>query len=166
MLREDFAAIRNYIPTDIAFWERLDRDLVYGVDLLTDRLGVKGLWISTYRTESHNASVGGSSDSRHKTGEAGDLLFPGVPLDRQYAEAKKIPQFGGVGLYHPELTIHVDTRPRKVDGRLYEWGRLGGRGYPYVAIQAVLAKIPGGGTTVVGVLLLALTLGVFFSRKG
>lgn len=164
--REDFALVRNYIPTDIPSWERLSLPLVLGVDALTDRLGKKALWISTHRTEAHNAAVGGASDSRHKTGEAADLFFKGIPLDRQYAEAKNIPQFGGVGLYYPETTLHVDVRPRKPDGRLYEWGRLGGRGNPYVAIQAVLAKIPGGGTTVVGVLLFALTLGVMFSRKG
>lgn len=166
MRREDFALVRNYIPTDIPAWEYLSPSLVFGVDALTDRLGKKALWISTYRSEVHNAAVGGASDSRHKTGEAADLLFKGVPLDRQYAEAKNIPQFGGVGLYHPELTIHVDVRPRKADGRLYEWGRLGGRGSPYVAIQAILAKIPGGGTTVVGLLLFALSLGALLSRKG
>ncbi len=166
MRREDFALVRNYIPTDIPSWEALSLPLVLGVDALTDRLGVRALWISTYRTEAHNASVGGASDSRHKTGEASDLFFKGVPLDKQYAEARNIPQFGGVGLYYPEQTLHVDVRPRKADGRLYEWGRLGGRGNPYVAIQAVLAKIPGGGATVVGLALLALSVGLILSRKG
>jgi len=166
MRREDFVHVRNFIPTDIPFWEQLDPRLVFGVDSLTDRLAVKPLWISTWRSEAHNAEVGGVSDSRHKTGEAADLFFKGVPLERQYAEAKAVPQFGGVGLYYPETTLHVDVRARKADGRLYEWGRLGGRGNPYVAIQAILAKLPGGGTTAVGFLIFAVSLGLILSRKG
>lgn len=163
---EDFTLIRNFRTSDIPHWEMLDVRLVSGVDTLTDRLGVKPLWISTWRSEAHNKAVGGAPDSTHKTGQAGDLFFKGVPLDKQYAEAAKVPQFGGVGLYYPENTLHVDVRGRKPDGGLYLWGRLGGRGNPYVAIQAVLAKIPGGGTTVVGVLLLAITVGAMLSRKG
>lgn len=65
---------------------------------------------SGYRCASHNAAVGGSSKSKHTTGEAADIQVTGVePLEvAKYAESIGIK---GIGLY--DNFVHIDTRTTK-----------------------------------------------------
>ena len=65
---------------------------------------------SGYRCEKHNAAVGGASQSKHKYGQAADIVVKGVaPLKvAQYAESLGIL---GIGQY-PNF-VHIDTRTTK-----------------------------------------------------
>ena len=70
---------------------------------------------SGYRCDKHNAAVGGSSKSRHKSGQAADIRVTGVKPAQvaEYAE-----QIGilGIGLYETDSDghfVHIDTRDTK-----------------------------------------------------
>ena len=64
---------------------------------------------SAYRTQTHNAAVGGSPKSQHLLGNAADIVIEGVsPLETaQYVEFLQ-PASGGIGVY--QTFTHVDVR--------------------------------------------------------
>lgn len=65
---------------------------------------------SGYRCDRHNSAIGGASRSKHKYGQAADIVVKGVaPLKvAQYAESLGIL---GIGLY--DSFVHIDTRTTK-----------------------------------------------------
>ncbi len=66
---------------------------------------------SGFRCKTHNAKVGGASDSLHCFGIACDVATPKGLTDKRFSEiAEKVPAFsnGGIGLYLGR--IHVDIR--------------------------------------------------------
>lgn len=65
---------------------------------------------SAYRCEKHNARIGGASKSKHKYGQAADIVVKGVaPAEvAKYAESIGIK---GIGLY--PTFVHIDTRTTK-----------------------------------------------------
>ena len=67
---------------------------------------------SAYRTASHNARVGGASNSYHLYGKAADISVSGVsPREvAKYAESLGVK---GIGLYDNQGFVHVDTRTSK-----------------------------------------------------
>lgn len=91
--------------------------LVAGLDALCDLLNAKPFVHSGYRCPSHNAEIGGVSDSQHTLGNAADIALP-PKLPREIAQlVEKIPVFdeGGIGLY--SSFVHVDVRGKKA-----RWG--------------------------------------------
>ena len=67
-------------------------------------------FISGYRTEESNRSVGGSENSWHLKGKAADIVLWDVPVKDLYMKARKLRR-GGVGLY--DTFIHLDVgKPR------------------------------------------------------
>lgn len=75
---------------------------------------------SAYRNPAHNAAVGGGLNSQHLKGVAFDLaiddLVTGAKIERLAIEAG----FSGIGRY--SNFIHIDMRPPKPSGEIYEWG--------------------------------------------
>lgn len=65
---------------------------------------------SGYRCDRHNSAIGGASRSKHKYGQAADIVVKGIaPLKvAQYAESLGIL---GIGLY--DSFVHIDTRTTK-----------------------------------------------------
>lgn len=88
----------------------VDVKLVEYLQNIRDHFGVAVSINSGYRCEKHNAAVGGASQSKHKYGQAVDIVVKGVaPLKvAQYAESIGIL---GIGLY--ENFVHIDTRTTK-----------------------------------------------------
>jgi uncharacterized protein YcbK (DUF882 family) len=78
------------------------------------RTGKPVVLTNAYRTETHNAKVGGAEHSMHLYGAAADIKVSGYTPDRLAAVAREImPDWGGVGTY--DWGIHVDTRQDKAD---------------------------------------------------
>lgn len=88
----------------------IDSKLVEYLQKIRDHFGKSVNINSGYRCKTHNASVGGASQSNHMDGEAADIRISGVtPLEvAQYAE-----HIGmlGIGVY--DWGVHVDTRTSK-----------------------------------------------------
>ncbi len=88
------------VCTVIAAGERLDA--------LRRLLGKPLVVSSAYRDPLHNARVGGAPLSRHKAGDAADILAGGIPRRELLAAAENC-GFTGIGLYR--TFIHLDCRP-------------------------------------------------------
>lgn len=80
---------------------------------------------SAYRTKTYNDSIGGAPKSQHLEGLALDIQSPrNVPV-REFCHVvsrmahSSLKDIGGIGLYN--TFIHVDLRPRKVDGSFAFW---------------------------------------------
>lgn len=88
----------------------IDKKLIEYLQQIRNHFGASITINSGYRCEKHNASVGGASKSKHKSGQAADIVVKGVaPLKvAQYAESIGIL---GIGQY-PSF-VHVDTRTTK-----------------------------------------------------
>lgn len=64
---------------------------------------------SAYRTEAHNAKVGGAAYSQHKYGTAADIRIDGVtPKDLAAFAETIMPNMGGIGIY--KSFVHIDVR--------------------------------------------------------
>ena len=75
---------------------------------------------SAYRDPAHNKKIGGERNSQHLLGIAFDLHITDKKMGRELEAIAKEVGAGGIGRYN--TFIHVDFRPRKPDGKLYEWG--------------------------------------------
>lgn len=85
----------------------VDSELVEKLQIMREHFHSPVLINSAYRTEKHNADVGGSPNSQHLKGKAADIVVSGVPSS-SVANFAKIIGFRGVGLY--STFTHVDTR--------------------------------------------------------
>lgn len=64
---------------------------------------------SAYRTEVHNAKIGGATYSQHKYGTAADIYIDGVtPKELAAYIDTLLPSSGGIGIY--SNFVHVDVR--------------------------------------------------------
>src|SRR5690606_25813575 len=70
---------------------------------------------SGYRTRSHNARVGGATESRHVYGQAADIAVRGLPAAAVYQVAKALNP-GGLGRYHSWVHVDVQGHNRRWDG--------------------------------------------------
>lgn len=102
-------------------------DLVANVRRLAEQLQVLRTFVgkpirvtSGYRTAVHNTRVGSTETSRHRTGEAADIVVAGVPPDELAREiewlvtsGRMVP--GGLGVY-PGF-VHYDVRDQRARWR-------------------------------------------------
>lgn len=65
---------------------------------------------SGYRCEKHNATIGGTANSRHTKGQAADFYISGVEPGEIARFAESIGILG-IGLY--DSFVHIDTRQKK-----------------------------------------------------
>ncbi len=90
------------------------RDQVRALQRLRRMIGQPLVLLSTYRDPTHNARVGGVSNSQHLFGRAADIDRPRTGREITEAEARRA-GFGGVGMWQRRQpgrhVIHVDTRP-------------------------------------------------------
>jgi len=89
------------------------KELMENLQVLRDFFGKPIVINSGYRTEKHNAKVGGKSNSQHLFAKASDIVVRGVsPLEvyrtiEKLISEKKMKQ-GGLGLY--DRFVHYDVR--------------------------------------------------------
>ena len=74
---------------------------------------------SGFRTPATNERVGGTTKSYHKLARAVDFSVQGVPIGHTGKVAMALPAalVGGLGIYHDDDHVHIDTGPR--DGRVW-----------------------------------------------
>ena len=87
-------------------------DLVSVLQKIRTHFGKPITITSAYRTPTHNAKIGGVSDSRHLFGIAADIKVKEISPLRvaQYAE-QLLTNKGGIGVY--ATFVHIDVRPTK-----------------------------------------------------
>ena len=88
----------------------IDLDLVKLLQAIRDKMGATITINSAYRTASHNANVGGSSQSYHLFGRAADIVVTGKTPKEVAACAESV---GALGVLRYETFVHVDTRTEK-----------------------------------------------------
>ena len=92
----------------------IDPKLVEYLQKIRDHFNAPLTLNSAYRCEKHNAKIGGASKSKHKYGQAADIVVKGVaPAEvAKYAESIGIL---GIGLYEGKdgNFVHIDTRTTK-----------------------------------------------------
>lgn len=94
------------------------RRLMYKLEALRKKLGNTPITVNSgFRSISHNAAVGGASDSMHLYGTAADLDVPGVANKTVYQKAETC-GFSGLETY-TEDHQHVDSRADL--GRAWWW---------------------------------------------
>lgn len=93
-------------------------ELVQLLQRIRDHFGRPVVINSAYRTQSHNAAVGGAPRSQHLLGTAADITISGVtPLEAaQYAEYLQ-PKAGGIGVYQSFTHVDVRTSRSRWDSR-------------------------------------------------
>lgn len=89
---------------------KIDSELVDILQKIRDHFKSPVDITSGYRCSEHNEKVGGSKSSRHKTGEAADIVVRNVePIQvAKYAESIGV---RGIGLY--DGFVHIDTRKKQ-----------------------------------------------------
>ena len=87
-----------------------DESLSFGLQKIRTHYGLPLIITSGYRCPTHNANVGGASQSYHTKGMAADFYVAGVECSEVAAYAESI-GFCGIGLY--DGYVHVDTRPKE-----------------------------------------------------
>lgn len=88
----------------------IDLDLVELLQAIRDKMGAAITINSAYRTVSHNASVGGGSQSFHLYGRAADIVVTGKTPKEVAACAESL---GALGILRYETFVHVNTRTTK-----------------------------------------------------
>lgn len=86
-------ASRGRLPTDPATIANILR-LAQSLQALRDELGAPITVISGWRSDEHNEDVGGAPNSKHKTGEAGDLVVKGIPPKIVYQTIRRLQRAG------------------------------------------------------------------------
>ena len=79
------------------------------LQLLREKLNTSITITSAYRCEAHNKAVGGATHSRHKKGDATDIVVNRMQVEHVAQAAEKL--FDGLGRY--DTFTHVDSRGSK-----------------------------------------------------
>lgn len=90
----------------------IDLDGVAFLQKIRDWAGAPITINSAYRTASHNASVGGSSNSYHVKGQAFDIVVSGKTVKEVAAYAETL-GMNGIMRYDTSNFVHIDTRTTK-----------------------------------------------------
>lgn len=100
----------------------VDKELIFKLQMLRDRLGIPLKVISGYRTVQWNKKIKGSYNSEHLHGRAADISIKNIMLDIYTIKDLSVKiGFRGIGLYKDH--IHLDVRPNPNDRGYTFWDR-------------------------------------------
>jgi len=91
---------------------QLNGKLVEKLQELRDAIGKSITIAAGYRNKTHNATVGGSPNSRHLVGDAADIKISNMPPKSVATVAENL-GFTGIGVYtnNGQYFVHLDVRP-------------------------------------------------------
>lgn len=91
--------------------DTIDHETVTHLDWERHYFGKPSIITSGFRCDAHNRQVGGSENSQHKLGRAGDSVIAGITLEERYAYYQtRWPRRYGIGVYPSDNMLHLDTR--------------------------------------------------------
>lgn len=116
MVAADWAEIQHFTPAEFTHPDRMGYEMILWLDAVRHAAGVSMPISSSYRTTSHNASVGGAADSAHCDDpcNAVDIRKAPTPSDPNwnFARAKIIGTALSMGCVRVGLyangSIHLD----------------------------------------------------------
>lgn len=93
-------------------FNKINMDLVNGLQFLRDLCGQPIEISSGCRCESHNRKEGGKNNSFHLRGDAADVKIAGLTSEKIAALAEQVPQFqqGAIIVYKGKNWCHLDVR--------------------------------------------------------
>lgn len=99
---------------------KIDMRLIELLEQLRKNIGGYPLHINSgYRCPTHNANVGGVSDSQHCLGTAADIAVPRQLTFNEFQWYVQQLPFDGVGIYRQSNFIHVDIRDGGINSGYY-----------------------------------------------
>lgn len=110
----------GFTQEDLPRFSQVRAPIIRQLRLLWERLGVKPIITSSFRTAAENLAAGGVPASQHLVGRAVDVLFPGVNIHHVVTEADDL-NFAGLAVQWPSGSIHLDMRPSLQRAR---WGEI------------------------------------------
>jgi len=150
MNEKDFAGLKYYTPENVPEYEHMEAATIRSLDKLAVSLGLDApMFItSSFRNPAENAAAGGVPTSQHLLGKAVDVVLPAFYLGsitklHEFFIRAVGAGFNAFGVYYPELIAHLDIRTAKPDGSAFTWGRIGGRGKPYISYSETMQRIAG-----------------------
>lgn len=111
---QQWMQIKNFTPADIPDSDKMQFSIVQALDRFTDRLGVKPVFLDTWRPAQAGAPVW------HNSGIAVDVAYYSVNPLGVLQEAESSGLFDGIGIYRNEagaVSFHFDKR-----GYRARWG--------------------------------------------
>lgn len=103
-------ACKDGTPYPEAWRSTRAKELAAAFEALRLAVGLPIVVLSCFRTEAHNAAIGGARNSQHVQGRALDLRPPtGWRVLDLAAVAREIVEIRGLGLY--ATFLHIDVRP-------------------------------------------------------
>lgn len=120
-------SVKNFQPHEFACndgcgggYSDMDDRLLAALDEARSLAGIPFLLTSAYRCKSHNAAVGGVSNSSHTTGHAVDILARGGREKWIILNALVSAGFTRIGI--AGSFIHVDNDPSKTPRVIWDYG--------------------------------------------
>lgn len=143
----------NYESTDFNYPEKLNPELLRALDRFTETIGRKGTILSDWRDYDPV-----NPNSKHFTGDAIDVTFPGTDSVAILHAAQESGLFDGIGIYLNEVgavSFHFDKRKHPA-----RWGAFitpavdpdtgeSFRKYEYTTLDRVLDRVTLGLTSIV-----------------
>lgn len=142
--------LRHFEPREFGlWWPWMDPGLLESLDEFRDRLGRKVMISKAIGALGRR--LGESALSRHNVDRwkrvmAADVMLPEGPDITDPTEGRRLVRlaeeagFGAIGFYpewRPYPGLHLDVRPKKEDGSLAMWSRIGGK---YLALEAAFTN--------------------------
>lgn len=99
---------------------KIEKKALAALNAVRDEYGKPLIITSAFRDVRHNKKVGGSPVSRHLEGIAFDISIPSHSVGLQLEKIAIANGFTAIGRY--SNFIHIDMRPSKKSGKIYQWG--------------------------------------------
>lgn len=107
-------------------------DLMRGLQLLRNRIGLPITITSGYRCPAYNKQVKGAANSQHLYGTAADIKAPSHDTFSLMKYVEEMDIFTGRGIYPGSNFIHVDVR-RGLFGEPTRWAQVKGE---YITLKS------------------------------
>ncbi len=145
IIRTDWTVLSWYKPGDFKHPEKLDFELVSGLENLAYVLDSKAIILSDFRI---GALAPSGEASLHSLGRAIDFTYPGVDPMKVLDTIRNMNHFSGYGMYVNErgiVSFHVDTRTDRTPESPATWGASRDRGtdqkrWAYTSLRSIIAK--------------------------